>query len=140
MKWYFYLNYYIYRFYCRYKHKGELPVFRAFLTTMILIGLNLSTITTIYELLSDFWTIPKDDNYKMKAILELSALAFFNYVILYRKKKYIEVFDEFRRNNERYKKWDKSVMWYIILTVAIMLVVLIIADLRNHNFELYFLK
>jgi hypothetical protein len=131
MEWYFYLNYVIYRYYKR--KKDDIPVFRAFFVTVLLIAFNILTIENIYLFIKDFFVIPKlSEYYKIEGIVHLSFLGLINYLLLYRKKKYEDVFWEFQNNYDKYKKWDKSVKWYIILTIVISIVVLIIADIRNH--------
>ena len=49
-------------------------------------------------------------------------------------------FNEFEKNIDMYKHWNLSAKSYIFLSIGLCLITLIIADLRNHNFELYFLK
>jgi Ca2+/Na+ antiporter len=131
MEWYFYLNYVIYRFYKR--KKDNTPVFRAFFVTILLIAFNLLTIRSIYFFIKDFSVIPQSSgHYKIEGIVFFSFLGLINYLLLYRKKKYEDVFWEFQNNYDKYKKWDKSVKWYIILSIVTTIVVSIIADIRNH--------
>jgi hypothetical protein len=141
MKWYFYLNYFIYRFYDNKWGKRDNSMLTALLTPCLLVHFNVFTVYTLYLFITDFWTIPQlPPNYKNIVITWLAFLAIVNYFILYHKKKYIKVFAEFKKNNDKYKRWNRSVRLYIIGSIIICLIVLIIADLRNHNFELYFLK
>lgn len=138
MKWYFYLNFFIYR---HYEKKKDAPVITTLLVTSLLVNLNVFTIYTIYQFATDFWTIPKlHQDYKIIIIAFLSFLVIVNYFLLFYKKRYVEIFDEFKKNNKIYKHWDMSAKLYIILSIVVCLIILIIADLRNHNFELYFLK
>ena len=138
MKWYFYLNYFIYR---HYKKKEYIPVVTALLGTCLLVYLNIFTIWVIYKFITDFWTIPQPlSDYKIIIITGMAFICLINYLLLYNRKKYVKVFEEFKKNNDKYKNWDISARLYIILSISICLIVLIIADLRNHNFELYFLK
>ena len=130
MRWYFYLNYYIYRFYGRYK--GEPPVFRAWSTTTFLLSLNIFTIDTTYRLITDFWIIPTGFK-RIESFSFLALLGLFNYLLLYRKKRYEEIFDDFKADSDYYKKWDKSVRIYIWSSVLSLLTVLAISVWRNHQ-------
>lgn len=138
MKWYFYLNFFIYR---HYKKKRDAPIISTLLITSLLIYINVFTISTIYQFATDFWTVPElHQNYKSIIILFLFFLVILNYFLLYHNKKYVKIFDKFKKNNEIYQHWDMPTRLYIILSIILCLITLIIADLRNHNFELYFLK
>ena len=135
MKWYFYLNYCIYRFYVN--RKDDIPVYSALLVSVTLISLNAVTIRGIYWFIYDFWTIPHMSHSNIKVIAFMSFLGLINYLLLYRKKKYEDVFEEFRRNYDKYKKWNKSVLAYIIITCLLMIIVLVIAVLRNEHVQKY---
>jgi hypothetical protein len=135
MKWYFYLNYCVYRFYNR--KKDEIPVYTAFLVPILLVMLNTATIDCVYWFIRDFWIIPQMAHLRIKAVVYMSFLGLINYLLLYRKKKYEDVFEEFRRNYDRYKKWNKSVKLYIILTIVVAILVSIIADVRNQHVQKY---
>ncbi|KFF25298.1 hypothetical protein [Chryseobacterium vrystaatense] len=138
MTYYFYLNFYIYQYY---KKKQEAPLISTLLVISLLVNLNAFTIVMIYNFVTDFWTIPKlYGDYKVIIIAFLCFFVIINYFLLYHKKRYVKIFEKFRENNEIYKQWDLPVKIYIILSIALCLVTLVIADLRNHNFELYFLK
>jgi Mn2+/Fe2+ NRAMP family transporter len=137
MEWYFYLHYKIYAFYV--KKKDSTPCWYSASATALLIYFNIFCIFGIIGFFGEFLDMIKYVGKYEILILPFSLLVI-NYLILYRKKKYIEVFDYFRKNIDSYKKWDKSVKIYIIGSIIIFLLVLIFADLRNHNFELYFLK
>ena len=135
MKWHFYLNYCIYRFYVN--RKDDIPVYSALLVSVTLISLNAVTIRGIYWFIYDFWTIPHTSHSNIKVIAFMSFLGLINYLLLYRKKKYEDVFEEFRRNYDKYKKLDKSVKLYIILTIVTTILVLVIADVRNQHVQKY---
>jgi Ca2+/H+ antiporter len=138
MKWYFYLNFFIYR---HYKKNENSPVISALIAISLLLHLNIFTISTIYHFATNFWTTPQlHQNYIIIIIAFLCFLAVLNYVLIYHKKKYVKIFEEFKKDSDNYKHWDISSKLYIILSIALCLITLIIADLRNHNFELYFLK
>ncbi len=138
MEYYFYLNFYIYQYY---KKKQEAPLVSTLLVISLLINLNIFTLIMIYNFIIDFWTIPKlHQNYIIIIITFLSFLVIINYFLLYYKKRYVGIFERFKKQNEIYKHWNLPVKIYIISSIILCLVTLIIADLRNHNFELYFLK
>ncbi len=138
MKWYYYLNFVIYRYYNK---KEKTPIFATLAVTSLLLNLNIFSIYMVYLFVTDFWTIPKlNSNYKAIIIIFLSFLVITNYFLIFYKKKYIKIFDNFKKNSEIFKHWDISAKLYIIMSIVICIIVLIIADLRNHNFELYFLK
>jgi len=138
MKWYFYLNYFIYRFYDKKWGKRDNPVFTAFFAPIVLVNLNIFTIFVLNNFINDFWTKPKlHPHYKGIIIAFFVFLGIINYLLLYRKKKYVKIFDEFKKNNDKYKHWNLSVKLYIISSIALFLIVLIIADWRNHNLGVF---
>lgn len=138
MDCYYYLNFFLHRYY---KKKRESPVVSTLVIVTLFVFLNLFSIIMTYEFITDFWTVPKlHPNYKFNTIAFLFLFSVFNYFILYRKQKYVSIFNRFEKNKDKYKHWDIAVKIYIIFTITMCLLVLIIADLRNHNFELYFLK
>lgn len=138
MKWYLYLNYYIYSYY---RKKKDSPVISSLLITSLLVHVNLFSIHTIYLLLTDFWKVPKlHPMFKVFVILVLSVLVFTQYFLFYYNQKHLKYFREFEINRDKYKHWNFSVKLYIFGSIALCLTTLIIVDLRNHNFELYFLK
>jgi hypothetical protein len=138
MKWYFYLNYFIFRFYEKKWGKLDNPVLTAFLATCLLVHLNIFTIVASYTLIVDFWTVPElSGPYRVNIIAQMAFLGIVNYLLLYRKKKYVKIFDEFKKNEDYYKKWNKSSLLYIILSVVFMLATLIIADWRNRNLGMF---
>lgn len=116
-------------------------MFATLVVVSLLLHLNIFTIYMVYLFVVDFWTIPKlNPNYKVIIIIFLSSLVIANYFLIYYKKKYLKIFEKFENNNEIFKHWDISAKLYIIMSIVICVIVLIIADLRNHNFELYFFK
>lgn len=127
MNWYYYLNYRIYKFYQR--KKDSTPVLASFFACIMLLGINISTMLIFINFFKSLLYFES----KYNALPLMLLLALLNYLLLYRKKKHIDVFHHFDRNRELYRKWDLSVTLYIIGTVAFMLVVLIIADIRNHR-------
>ena len=138
MEYYYYLNFYIYRYY---KRKQDVPLISTLLVVALLLHLNVFTIIIIYQFITDFWNTPKlDPNYKIIVIVFLFFLVILNYFLLYHNKKYVKIFDKFKKNIEIYQRWNFFTKLYIVLSILLCLVILIIADLRNHNFELYFLK
>ncbi|WP_148038940.1 hypothetical protein [Proteiniphilum sp. X52] len=78
------------------------------------------------------WPLSYFDS-KYNALLLMFLLALLNYLLLYRKKKHVDIFHHFDRNRELYRKWDLSTTLYIVGTIVFMLVILIIADIRNHR-------
>ena len=138
MNWYFYLNYFIFRYFDKKWGKRDNPVLTALFTTSLLVHLNIFTILGGYWLVTDFWTTPGlHPHYKPIIIAWLAFLVLINYLLLYRKKKYVKVFDEFKKNNDKYKHWNLSVKLYIILSIALCLIVLIIADWRNRELGMF---
>lgn len=138
MKWYIYLNFYIYSYY---KKREQAPVISTLIITSLLLHLNIFSIYMIYMFVTDLWTIPKlHSNYIVIIVTFLLFLVIINYFLIYYKQKYMSFFNEFEKNIDMYKHWNLSAKSYIFLSIGLCLITLIIADLRNHNFELYFLK
>jgi hypothetical protein len=136
MKWYLYLNFFIYSYYNK---KDDIPLFSALISIAILVSLNMFSVVTIYQLITDFWKVPKlHPDYKVIIISFLFFLVIINYFKLYYKKKYVIFFEEFK--DDKYKNWGRGAKLYVILSIILCLILLVIVDLRNHNFELYFLK
>lgn len=127
MNWYYYLNYRIYKFYQR--KKEDMPAFFSFWACTVLLTINISTILIIVNF---FKPLSYFDS-KYNALPLMFLLALLNYLLLYRKKKHVDIFHHFDRNRELYRKWDLSVTLYIVGTIVFMLVILIIADIRNHR-------
>ena len=125
MNWYYFLNYRIYKFYLR--KKESMPAFFSFMATITLLNLNF---LSVFGLLSFFYPSMKSIN-KFYALIFMVILGVINYLVLYRRKYYIEVFDDFDREREDYKKWDKSVTIYIIASILFVLITLAIADYRH---------
>jgi Ca2+/H+ antiporter len=127
MNWYHYLSY---RIYCFYRRKRDsTPQLFSFLATVVLIGTN---ILSIKILLSFIFPLLKQTS-KYYVLGLFAFLSLLNYLFLYRNKYYEEVFDDFDRHGEKYSHWNRSVSWYIVLSIAFMLGVLVLADLRNHG-------
>ena len=125
MRWYFYLNYRIYKFYDR---KGEMmPAYFSFLATTALMFINIFILLAAVNFFIPFFKLGN----KYYTIALMVVLAFLNYLILYRGKYYEEVFSDFDRAQEKYKSWKKSVPIYIISSILLLLVVLAIADYRH---------
>lgn len=84
---------------------------------------------------ADFFVfyLPKDSNYKAYVLVLIAILSLLNYLVLYRNKYYEKVFADFDKHEAKYERWNKSVKAYIILSIAVLLSVLILADLRNHG-------
>ena len=134
MNWYFYLNYYIYCFYVRFK--DQIPVFSAWIVVTLLLHFNIFTIVASYTLITDFWTVPELTN-RSGIIAKMAFLGLINYLLLYRKKKYIKVFDKFKKNEDYYKKWNKSSLLYIVLSIVFALIAVYISVWRNHKLGIY---
>ncbi len=130
MTWYHYLNYRIYSYYRR---KDTMPVFFAFLVTTTLVTLNIFSVGGLggflFESLHRF--ILSLSKYWMLGLYTLIALI--NYIVLYRANYYENVFASIDRNRDNYRRWDKSITVYIIISVLLLLCVLVMADLRNHG-------
>lgn len=138
MKWYLYLNYRIYNYYNK---RQDIPIFSSLLVISLLIFTNIFSIHTIYLFITDFWTVPKlNPEYKIIITVFMTFLLILHYFLLYHKDKYVNIFKEFEENTNKYNNWNLSIKFYIIGSFILCLIILVIADLRNHNFELYFLK
>lgn len=129
--WYFYLNYRIYRFYER--KKEGIPGFFSFSATMVLVSLNIFSIIGLggFFLSSVHDLIVSLNKYSI--IVLYAGIGMFNYLTLYKNKYYEEIFNDFDKNTEKYKPWNLSVKLYIVLSITLLLVTLVIADLRNHG-------
>ena len=128
MNWYYYLNYKIYKYYK--SKRDSTPVFYAFAVTVTLACLNLLTIIFAYSFIDQ--SIKKQIN-RVLGIYTMVALALVNYLLLYRNKKYEDVFNDFAISSFDYKSWDLSVKIYIGVSIALCLIVLIIADMINQG-------
>ena len=136
MEWYFYLNYYIYRFYKKYG--DQIPVFSAGGATTLLVCLNIFTVYAAYGLITDFWVVTEfGRHHKFKMVTFMAFFGLINYLLLYRNRKYVDIFDDFKTKKELYKKWDKLSLLYIVLSVALLLTVLIVADWRNRQLGMF---
>ena len=125
VNWYYYLSYRTYKFYQR--HKDSDPIIYSFMVPTTLLSLNL---LTLYIIIDTFKPIKlSEDLYE--AYILMGVVALFHYLLLYRKKKYIDVFHHFDRNRELYRKWDLSTMLYIVLTIVFWLTTLYIGIRRK---------
>ncbi|PWG77957.1 hypothetical protein DDR33_24815 [Pararcticibacter amylolyticus] len=130
MRWYYYLNFRVYKFYQ--KKKDSIPVFYAFLVTSTLLCLNVFILLGGLGLFMPLF----QQLVNLKVMLTTYALiGFLNYLFLYRAHLYEEVFGEFEHDAVRYnmRSWDISVKLYIIVSISLFLLLLVIADLKNHG-------
>jgi len=72
---------------------------------------------------------------KKVVLITYALICFLNYMILYKSRLYEEVFNDFEHNLIRYglKSWDVSVKLYITISICLFLILMIIADLKNHS-------
>ena len=124
MTWYFYLNYRIYKFYQR--KREDMPALYSFLGSVLLLYLNVFSILAIVSFFNPLFLLNK-----LNMLILLIVFAAFNYLVLYRRKYYIEVFDDFDNASDKYKSWNNSVPFYIIGSIILLIVVLLIADYRH---------
>lgn len=106
-----------------------MPVFFSFLATTLLLTINIESIAGSIHLLNPY--LP--DNSKYYALLLMIVIAIINYLVLYRNNYHEVVFNDFDLHREKYKKWDLSIKVYIIVSILILLVTLVLADLKNHG-------
>lgn len=125
MIWYYYLNYRIYKYYKR--KKDNIPVFTAFLISIVLLYMNIFSILSIIDFLKPFLFLSN----KLHVLTLMLILAILNYLVLYKGKYYTEVFNKFDNESEKYKIWNNSVVIYIIASIFLMLIVLGVADYRH---------
>lgn len=125
MTWYYYLNYRIYKFYQ--KKRDSMPVLFSFLGSVLLVYMNTFS---VFGLIGFYYPSTEYTN-KLYVLMVMLILAVFNYFTLYKGKRYIDVFDDFDKEIDKYKSWNKSVPIYIISSILLMLVVLLIADYRH---------
>jgi len=79
MEWYFYLNYFIYRFYKR--KKDNMPELFSFGGTITLFVFNLLTVWMIYDFVTNFWAIPEPIPHgKVWVMVGYAFLALINYL------------------------------------------------------------
>jgi uncharacterized membrane protein YhfC len=130
MYWYYYLNYKIYRFYRR--KKDSTPAAMAILAVTTLFFLNIFLVGSIVDLVYPF--VKKIEMIKTTAI-GLGIICFIiNYLLLYRNKYYEEIFDYFDKYESKYKKWDLSVLLYIVLSILFALGNLVFEDGKNNGY------
>ncbi|WP_123985218.1 hypothetical protein [Taibaiella soli] len=126
--WYYYLNYKIYSFYRR-KERNGIPAFYAFMVTVMLIYINIFSVWVMFAMQDE---ILKRNVAKGTVLIFMAIIGLVNYLLLYRRGKYKEVFDQFDKTFEQYKKWDLSVKLYIIGSVLFWLIMLFLMDRQNH--------
>ncbi|MGB5979294.1 MAG: hypothetical protein WBG62_17910 [Cyclobacteriaceae bacterium] len=130
MMWYFYLNYRIYKFY---QQKNEsIPGFYSFAATVVLVSFNIFSSVGVLGFIFDavYNLIVSITKYSVIALYII--IASINYIILYKEGYYKQMFLFFEKNEEKYERWRKSILVYIISTIVFTLIVLAIADFR-HN-------
>lgn len=128
MSWWLYLNYKVYKFYKR-KH-GRVPVFSAFLATLMLACLNVYTLTCIGYFLN---RRVKQLFSARNAIILVASLALLNYLLFYAGNRYKEVFNDIDIELADYSIWNRSIRIYIITSIVLSFVVLVIADQINQR-------
>src|SRR5690606_5571414 len=102
MIWYYYLAYKTYTFY---EKRDSLAVFFSFLTTTMLLTINIESIAGSIHLLRPY--LP--DNSKYYALLLMLVIAIVNYFVLYSNKHHEVVFNDFDLHRGDYKGWDLSI-------------------------------
>ena len=123
-----YLNYRIYRFYKR--KNDSTPEIISFFAVLTLVGLNIETTW----ILMDFFYPMLHYLSQRKVLLIFAIVALIHYLILYRGKRYEEIYNEFDRDGHLYKKWDLSVSLYIVLSIVYMLIVIAVAIYRRQGY------
>jgi putative copper export protein len=126
MTWYYYLNYRIYKYYQ--KKRDSTPAIFSFFGSALLLFMNIFSSIMIVDYFKPIFHLLS----KFYIVVLMLILAAFNYLTLYRNKRFKEIFDGFDMNRQSYQKWDLSINIYFILTILLFLAVLIIADIRNH--------
>ena len=106
-----------------------MPSLFSFLGTVMLLFCN---ILSFFGIIGFFIPIFESLS-KLYVLILLGGLAIFNYLVLYRGDYYKEVFWNFDRESRQFKGWDKSVKIYIISSIALLLIVLVIANYRNNG-------
>ncbi len=124
MTWYFYLNFRIYRYYD--KKMERMPALYSFMGTLFLLTFNIFCIVGLIGFIYPTSIINKYTTLGLGLIVAL-----LNYLFLYRGEYYKEVFSDFEKYESRYESWKKSVPIYIISSIALLLIVLAIADYRH---------
>lgn len=104
-----------------------MPVLFSFLGSVLLVYMNTFS---VFGLIGFYYPLTEYTN-KLYVLMVMLILAVFNYFTLYKGKRYIDVFDDFDKEIDKYKSWNKSVPIYIISSILLMLVVLLIADYRH---------
>lgn len=125
MTWYYYLNYRIFKFYER--KRNSMPAWFSFLASTTLTSINFISLIGIAGFMYPFL----NNINKIHALILMAICALLNYLVLYRGKYYVEVFDDFEKYESRYNSWEKSVPIYIISSIVLFFIVLAIADYRH---------
>lgn len=112
-----------------YKRRDNMPVFFSFLATTLLLTINIESIVGSIHLLHYF--LP--DNSKYYALLLMIVIAIMNYFVLYRNNYHAVLFNDFDLHREKYRRWDLSIKVYITVSILLLLVTLVLADLKNHG-------
>lgn len=108
MTWYYYLNYRIYKFYQR--KREDMPALYSFLGSALLLYLNVFSILAIVS----FFRAQSLLVNKLYVVISMIIFMAFNYFVLYRRKHYMDVFDDFDNASNKYRSWNNSVPFYII--------------------------
>jgi predicted neutral ceramidase superfamily lipid hydrolase len=104
----------------------------AILAVTTLFFLNIFLVGSIVDLVYPF--VKKIEMIKTTAI-GLGIICFIiNYLLLYRNKYYEEIFDYFDKYESKYKKWDLSVLLYIVLSILFALGNLVFEDGKNNGY------
>jgi hypothetical protein len=128
MNLYFYLNYKVYKYYL--KKRDSTPVAYSFMVPVMLVYFNLFSIFTVT---SFFFKDIKAFATKLNVLLVFTLLSIINYLLLYKNKRYEDVFNDFDILPIDYKVWNFRVKAYIISSVVIMLIILVVADQINQG-------
>jgi len=106
-----------------------MPLLFSFLGTVLSICLN---VFSIFGILGFFYPLASYIN-KINVLILIVFVSGFNYFTLYKNKQFEEIFDDFDKNRDLYKKWDISIVSFIVFTILLFLSVLIVADMKNHS-------
>ena len=123
MRAFYYLNYIIFDFYRR--KKDNAPLSASFLIPVLLIYLNVFSIIYWSSLLLKF-SLPFS---KVNAMIFLVILSGGSYFFLYHKNRYKEIFKQFDSIKTK-AKYQKAVLYYIVISIIFFLMTLITADVR----------
>ena len=123
MKAFYFLNYVVYAWY---EKRDNLPMMFAISVPVVLMGFNILSITYLLSIIFNF-SLPFT---KVNVMIMLIALTMFSYVVLYRKKRYIEIFGEYKKKQAHLRRHRRYARLYIIASILFLLVTLVIADIR----------